>query len=478
MDDIEDSDDLQANSSNENYDHLSDLSLDTSDTNGRKKKVYKKRTVNIEREDTDQPEKESEFSNHLKTLLDQVLNSCRYGSTSEGDNEFSSNTDSESCFEINADETDKGVETDGAVLLKPLPVIERQGKLSHVTLQLTYRRVFQELKYAKVVAGYSNKQIFAMLDQMKFFGDPDVAFTMLAQRYVAAGYVTKDKELTYKKLKGLLKLIPKINISHRNYVEGSMYYVLAAFYMGDRIGKAWKYIQKAKAEMKHVEPSSWSALVLEREANVLIACGDMRPAAKHKYLCTAFESYRLAREHYVNNPCNSEEHIMYNEAKYMLQMLYLRLEMPLPYVVVTLKDRNIIDKHAKECSLSWRELKQTEMILQKIKNFGFKFSEEYRYHHLYYVRTAEIYLEMRKAQFYLKQGNAEFGLKYIHRGISLCNNWGEEYCHDQVLMDTILVRNRIGRVLASIQDKICNLLVEGLNRPLHTKPNVDSDVQV
>ena len=474
---MEDSFDLEKNSS-ENYEKLSDLSLDTSDNHRRKRKVCKRRTVNIERVDTDQPEEESDFSNNLKELLDEVLKSCRYGSSSEGDNEYSSNTDSESCFKTDIDTTEEHAETCGLVIAKPLPLIERQGKLSHITLQLTYRRVFQELKYAKVVLGYSSKQIFAMVDRMESYSDPDVAFATLTQRYAAAQNLTKDNEMTYKKVKGLLKSIPAMNISNRNYVEGSMYFVLAAFYRGDKIGKAWKYIQKAKAEMKHLEPSSWSALVFEREANVLIACSHMRPLAKHKYLCAAFESYRLAREHYINNPCNSEEHIMYNEAKYMLHMLYLRLEMPLPYAVVNLKDRNIIEEHAKDCSLSWRELKQTEMILQKIRNFEFTFSEEYRYHHLYYVRTAEIYLEMRIAQFYLKQENAEFGLKHVHRGISLCNNWGEEYCHDQVLMDTIVVRNRISKVLASIQDEICNLLVEGLIRPVHTKPKVDSDVQV
>ena len=100
--------------------------------------------------------------------------------------------------------------------------------------------------------------------------------------------------------------------------------------------------------MKKTEPSSWSALLFERELSILVASAQMRPNAKHRYLCAAFESYRLAREHYLNNPCQSEEHMIYNEAKYMTQMLYLKLEMPLQNVVVNLKDRNVIGEHAKD----------------------------------------------------------------------------------------------------------------------------------
>ena len=84
---------------------------------------------------------------------------------------------------------------------------------------------------------------------------------------------------------------------------------------------------------------------------------------------------------------------------------------------------------------------------------------------------------MRRAQFYLGKKNLKSSLESIHEAIGICNEWGKEYCHDQVLLDTIVVRNRLSRVLRQIQDDILHLLTSVMFGKDKVSAKGDSDRQ-
>lgn len=263
-----------------------------------------------------------------------------------------------------------------------------------------------------------------LLTKPKLEKSPDIAVARRIQSYVALANITANSREYLKKLKKIQQDITDMTVVNESALMGLLYYQLFCFYMRkNKIGKASSILSHAQASIQGLKPSAWTAQVMEAQAMMYLCLGHIFSLRISDFHKKAYECYRLAMEHCLQENTGVHE---WNCAYYLMQMTYITLQIPVTLLFISNKlkeplqsdfQQNILHCFITECDLK----KAANMLSFVQKHYKHVLGKDITGN--FHMFFCNICLRIRQAQIEIKLNHFKPALDYIVQARENCKEW-------------------------------------------------------
>ena len=322
-------------------------------------------------------------------------------------------------------------------LFKVPAVSERIGPLAKHNSHKLFLSVSQEIK--EYLENTHENSAECLLDTAMHYmlGEREMCDTRvirLALGYLAAARIEMKMKLYHRKLKKLQKCLNLFTLEFPHTVESVVNILLFMDYVySNRVGKAEKYLVKARDCSKKTGISMWSVDVLDCEASMCLTLAQLRPNKRQQYLNSALYFYCLATDHCLHGIGTfPDDAHLFKAALYLCHQAFIVLDMPSPGILRLFHATDILMQHGKVSDVTSKRIIKAKSLLEAAQTHIQQCSGMYQENMRNYLLKGDIYTEIRKAQYFITERFYKCAITSLQKARNLHQTWCALYAQDQI----------------------------------------------
>lgn len=286
-------------------------------------------------------------------------------------------------------------------------------------------RVFKNIQHKLIKLNNGSSQL--MIDCLQCCVSPGHSHDLNVLSFIHGCWafynITRDIDQTHCMLKSIYKTLDTYKLLDRDIIESHINYRLFQCYtLRGKLGKAYNVMQKAVYQVNGYAPSTWTAHVYHRLAQMNELLSFTFPKLKVTYLKKTIETYRLAVQHMISQDIQTEWNVL---VCMLLYTIDIKLQLPTLHILNSLSV-SITTRHFNEHCPGNDVIIEAEEDFKSIKTIAGKVERNpFEVHER--IMISEMNVSIRKAQVYIKDKTFDLALRELTKCNSILTDWTSVY---------------------------------------------------